>query len=386
MQQALEGSTAHNTASGTGPLNSPRLIFASELDATSLQHILEQEDMLDELARQHYGLALAIGELSDERAQLIHALNTRGIYTVAWLLLPPEEGCCFHVQNYPQAIEYYRAFRAWATRHYLHFDAVGLDIAPPASDPLTNPLPLHRRGLPELVQRLWLARENVLYTAARAAYTDLIAEIHHDGYEVHTYQLPLIADDRRAGTTLLQRALDVVDLPSDVEVLMCHPTSFPFFIGQHHHNHSADMGNSIIASYGSSADGLGIGSASTHAPGKDTPGLASLSWETLERDILLAAQYTDTIYLFTFEECVAHALLPRIAVIDWSKEPAPPTRQRIELEMVRSTLLIMLFLARHSRTLLAWLGWCIAIALLLQRVQHWNNERTQNHETLTGKG
>lgn len=381
MQQALEGSPANNTSSGKVVLNTPRLIFSTELDAVPLQHILEQDQVLDELARQHYGLALAMHDLSDERARIIHTLNTRGIYTVAWLLLPPEEGCWFHVQNYPQAVEYYRAFHAWAARHYLHFDAVGLDIAPPDGTLSTGTIQPYHRGILTLAQRLWMARENALYAAARAAYLDLIAEIHHDGYEVHTYQLPLIADDRRAGTTLLQRAMDVIDLPSDVEVLMCTNNSFPFSTGQSTHNDPADMGGSLIASYGTSADGIGIGStlrgrAAGQAAGEYPEPLSALSWPTLKRDILLAAQYTDTIYLFTLEGCVAQGLLPHIAAMDWTREPETPSRQRVELEMLRSTLLVMLFLFRHNRALLAWLGWGIAIALLLQRLRRWNKERS----------
>lgn len=38
----------------------------------------------------------------------------------------------------------------------------------------------------------------------RTAYEALVARIHADGYRVENYQFPLIADERRAGSTLLQ--------------------------------------------------------------------------------------------------------------------------------------------------------------------------------------
>ena len=47
---------------------------------------------------------------------------------------------------------------------------------------------------------------------ANAAYTALIEQIHADGYTVENYQFPLIADERRAGATLLQRLMGLADV------------------------------------------------------------------------------------------------------------------------------------------------------------------------------
>ena len=69
--------------------------------------------------------------LNDDDAEAVRLLNRNGVPVIAWLQLPPDEGLWFNLQNYPQAIERYRAFRAWARRNELNYDAVGLDIEPP---------------------------------------------------------------------------------------------------------------------------------------------------------------------------------------------------------------------------------------------------------------
>jgi hypothetical protein len=180
---------------------------------------------------------------------------------------------------------------------------------------------------------------------------------------VHVYQFPLIADDRRAGTTLIQRALDIVDLPADLEVLMCYSSMPIESLGN-------DLGGALIASYGPAADSIGVGSTGVSTPSGETNDstVPSLPWEALERDMLLACRYTDTIYVSSLEGCVERGLLPRIANIDWNSDPRNTGRRRVAVETMRTLLLVMLLLARFYRVLFAWLGWLVALVLL---VQHW---------------
>src|SRR3712207_8982240 len=46
-----------------------------------------------------------------QRAAVVRQLNTYGIPTIAWLLLPHDQGYWFNLGNYPQAIARYHAFR-----------------------------------------------------------------------------------------------------------------------------------------------------------------------------------------------------------------------------------------------------------------------------------
>lgn len=329
----------------------PQLIFFCELPAQELAALLASTEVLPALATHGHGLALAMRELDEPTGELVRALNRLQIPVVAWLVLPPGEGFWLSLQNYPQVIERYRAFAAWARGAGLQVHAIGLDVEPPTGE-LEQ---LKRWGPRELTRRLWLARENVLFAAARAAYTELIAEIHHDGYEVHTYQLPILADDRRAGTTLAQRALDIVDLPADLEVLICYSSVPLETLGN-------DFGGALITSYGSAADGIGVGALSGGT--RDGEALPQLPWDALERDLLLAARHTDTIYVYSLEGCVERGLLPRLLAFDWNVEARSVLWKRGLVGAVRGLILAWLLAARFSRLIFAWLGWGLFAVLL----------------------
>lgn len=321
--------------------------------------MLTAEGLLPTLAGYGYGVAIATRELDAATAEVARQLNQHGIPVIAWLLLPPGEGFWFNLQNYPQAVERYRGFHAWARAAGVTFQAVGLDIEPPTSE-LDR---IQRWGVRDLARRLWLARENVLFTSARAAYTELIAEIHHDGYEVHTYQLPILADDRRAGTTLVQRAFDIIDLPADVEVLICY-SSAPL------DSLNNDLGGALIVSYGPAADGIGVGTLSgSGVRDSSSEGLPPLTWDALERDLLLAARHTDTIYVYSLEGCVDRGLFPRLAAIDWDAESHVALWKRGVVGAVRALILAWLLVARFSRILFAWLGWGLFALLLAKQAR-----------------
>ncbi len=328
------------------------MIFFSELDGEALLGLLRTPGLLDTLAALGAGVAMALPWFDDGRAATARLLNEHGIRLVAWLLLPPGEGFSFNLQNYPQAIARYRAFHCWAQEHDLRFEAVGLDIEPPLVEVLWE----ERLSLREVVRRLWLARDNALYPSAQAAYLELLAAIRHDGYEVHTYQMPVIADDRRSGTTLVQRALDIVDLPSDVDVLMCSSCVPIERVG-------GDLGGALVASYGPAADAIGLGSTNGDT-GTDAP--PRLPWPALRRDLLLAAQHTDTIYVFSLEDCAARGLLPQIAALDWMAPARAVFRRQALISALRLLLVAILLAGRFGGTTLAWAGWGLALALWLR--------------------
>jgi hypothetical protein len=347
-------------------LDRPRLIFFTELEGVDLLSLLQHPKLLAGLVAEHFGVALSVARLDDARAQAARLLNAHGVPLIAWLLLPPEAGFAFNLQNYPQAIAHYRAFRAWSLEHKLSFEAVGLEIeAPPDEDP-RNP----QWGLREIARRFWLAGENVLYPSAHAAYTEMIGAIRHDGYEAHTFQMPFVADDRRAGTTMVQRALDIMDLPADVDVLMCSSCVPSERLDN-------DLGGALIASYGPSADAIGVGSASEDDAGEE---VVRLPWLALRRDLLLAAHYTDTIYVFSLEDCVERGLLDKIATLEWNAPARPAAGKRALVRGLRWLLLAILVGGRFGPQTLAWAGWGLAL-LLWWRGRRRNKEcKMQNAE------
>ncbi len=325
------------------PHEEPQLFFFCELSGTALLSLLDRLDVLNLLATRACGVALALPVFDDGYAAATRVLNAHDIPVVAWLTLPADEGLAFNLQNYPRAAACYQMFHAWAQAHGLRFAAVGFDMEPPLSDTLF----VGWGGVREIARRIWLARDNALFPAARMAYLELMAVARRDGYEVHAYQIPLIADDRRVGTTLLQRALDIVDLPADIEVLMCLSETAPEWFS-----------SALIAAYGPSADALAVGRSSSSD--------AALQWDDVQRDLLLAAAYTDTIYIATLEQCVVGGYLERIAALDWNTPVRIALFPYAVLWSMRLLMLIGLVIARYGKTALAWLGWLIALILWLR--------------------
>lgn len=298
-------------------------------------------------------------DLSDERAALVQLLNAHDIPVIAWLLLPEAEGYWFNLHNYPHALVAYRAFRHWTQAHQLRFAGVGLDIEPALSESQK----LQSAASFATLWRLSRARHNALFPAARNAYTDLVVNIRHDGYQVYAYQLPFVVDDRRAGTTLVQRMFDVVDLPVDEEVLMCYSSLLPTaLIG-------SDLNGAFVSSYGVHADGLAIGSTGGGVIIDPVTGEQAkrLGWEAFVRDLRIAARYTPTVHIFSLEGCVAQGWLTRIPQLDWTTPVIVPRQDRLKITFVRGLLATVLFGSRFGVTILGWLGWALAGWLMLRR-------------------
>lgn len=338
-----------------GPV--PQLVFFTELDAPRLEELLAQPGVVETLRRHEYGLSMAIRDFSPSGAEAVRVLEAEGIGVTAWLLLPADAGYWFNVENYPQATAYYRAFSAWARSEQLRFNAValGLEPSPQLREGLRYSFPLW------LARRLVAARTNSLFPAAQVAYRELTAEIRADGYAVHTYQYPFVVDDRRAGTTLVQRALNIVDLPADTEVLLCYSSRFPRLLFR------GDLGGALVAEYGPHADAIGVGLTGggyLDATGRDR-GL--LSFEALARDLRLAAGFTDTIHIFSLEGCVEQGYLERLPELDWTADVRVLRRYRLGMSTVRMAIGATLWTSRHGLTMLGWVGWVVAGAMVVRR-------------------
>jgi hypothetical protein len=184
-------------------------------------------------------------------------------------LLPLAEGYYFTADNADRAARCYEEWAAWTRRHELVWDGVGLDIELDARiylQIMDGPWGLVPMLAPRLLDRARPAR-------SKAAYRELVARIRADGWRVENYQFPLIADERQAGSTLLQR-LALVDVTTDREVWMLY-TSF-----------LRALGPGLIWAYGPEAAAIGVG---TTGGGPDIPGspqMPTLSWEEPARDLI----------------------------------------------------------------------------------------------------
>jgi hypothetical protein len=285
----------------------PELTFACELDPARLEDLFAQAPVVEDLIALRARVALMLSDFSDVRAQVVGQLNAAGVPVVGIPLLPLAEGYYFTTDNAAAAARRYEQWRAWTRQHGLVWAGVGLDIEPDAhiyQQIMDNPWGL----VPMLLPRLFNSSRP---QQARLAYQDLVDRIRADGWTVENYQFPLIADERLAGSTLLQR-LALVDVATDREVWMIY-SSF-----------MRTLGPGFIGSYGPAAASIGVG---TTGGGPDIPGspqMPSLSWDELARDLRLARHWCDQILIHSLEGCVRQGFLPRLRSFDWSMPAAPP--------------------------------------------------------------
>jgi hypothetical protein len=177
---------------------------------------------------------------------------------------------------------------------------------------------------------------------ASLLYQTLVTQIGMDGHVVEAYQLPFVLDERRAGATLLQRSLGLVDLAVDREVLMVYSSFVP------------SVGPGLLWSYGMDVarrrGGLAVGIT---GGGVDVGQVESLTWDELVRDLQLAARLSDHVYIFSLEGCVAQDTLARLATVDWAAPAAAPGEAARRVDRVRRLARAVLWASAHPSLLLA---------------------------------
>jgi hypothetical protein len=321
-----------------------RLTFGCELQTDELQELFADPVVLDALVDLGAGVSLGLLDLSAGRAAVVRELNRAGIPVIAWLLLPREQGYWFNADNAPQATARYAEFKAWTAAHGLRWAGIGVDIEPDFAE-MQQLLGGDRwRLLPKLLCR---AFDGERVRRAQANYAALLAQMRTDGYRVESYQFPFIADERKAGSTLLQRTFGLVDVQADREVLMLY-TSF-----------TPGIGPALLWSYAPDAQGIAVGITGS---GAEPEGLAEpLSWEQLARDLRLAGRWRDEVFVYSLEGCVHQGFLAQLRGFDWGQVITPPLNAARGLMGLRKGLQAVLWASAHPTLVvvgllgLAWL-------------------------------
>jgi LPXTG-motif cell wall-anchored protein len=295
---------------------------------------------MDFLKALNASLCLGIIDLTPERAEVVRRLNQAGIPVTAWLLLPKDQGYWFNLDNAPQAVARYAAFKSWTAEYGLKWDRIGLDTKPDLRD-LQQLIEQRWRMLPVLVRRSFNWRR---LRRARKMYRSLVADIHADGYRVETCQFPFIVDERKAHTTLLQRVTGIVDLPTDREVLMLY-TSFV-----------RPDGAGFLWSYAPEAQSIGVGSTGGGVDIGMNLGARLLSWSEFSRDLRLAWYWNDDIFIFSLEGCVHQGFLDKIATFEWDHPILSPAESAARVEGWRGMLQTVLWFSTNF--------WIVTIGLI----------------------
>lgn len=251
--------------------------------------MLSEPGVVADLIELKAGIALALPDLTADRASLVRELNRDGIPVTAWLTLPPEQGYYLNASNGRQAEVGFSDFEKWTTANELRWAAIGLDIEPNIQDFATLWQGRRFRLFWTLLGR-YVDRRRV--REAKYTYSALMREIGSHGYPVETYQFPFIADERAVRSSVLERLTGIVDVRGDREVLMLY-TSF---------NPSLD--SALIWVYGPEAQAIAVGS--TTGPTSD-PHFARLNWEEFSRDLMVANHFSHVIGVYNLPAFVKNS-------------------------------------------------------------------------------
>jgi len=193
-----------------------------------------------------------------------------------------------------------------------------------------------------MIQRLF---DSQSLLRAEMAYASLANRIQTDGYLVESYHIPMIADERKAGSTLLKRLTGLVDFHANREVLMLYSS------------YLRPNGEGVIWSYAPQADSIGIG---VTGGGVDIEGLNKippLTWAELTRDLRLAYRLKKPVHIFSLEGCVKEGYLTRLRTFDWEGPVAEPAESFQKVHAVRRLAQAGLWATAHPLAILA--GICV---------------------------
>ncbi|WP_448336063.1 hypothetical protein [Bellilinea sp.] len=327
----------------------PHMTFFCELEAAQLEVLFESGQVIATLQKLDAGVALAIRDFSTERAAVVRRLNEAGIPVTAWLLLPEEEGYWFNLDNAPLAVQRYQDFQAWSQNEHLKWLRIGLDIEPDFR--LITAL---KEGVMPALRFIFstASHRKKRFASARLLYRQLVEQIHNDGYEVEAYQLPLILEERRSRSFVLQRWLGVLDLEVDREVLMLY-SSF-----------SRPWGDALLLSYGKDAQNIAIGST---GGGVDLEGVADtrpLDWQEFSRDLLIAGLLKPEVAIFSLEGCVQQGYLEKLIQFDWQQSVQVERRKYVLVQQVRRLLAAALWILERP-----WLPAALLILMVLLQIR-----------------
>ena len=309
----------------------PYLVFACDNNPDQFPSLFTPE-LIADLKSLGAGVGLSTIDFSPARTRLVQSLNAAGIPVHAGIALPSDQGGYANAGNAPQVLAAFNAFDQWSTENHLKWQAVGLDIEPNLSEfaAARN----HKLQLIGLFLRRVFDGQRVVQ--AREAYTSIIRQMQSRGYSVETYQFPLIADERRAHSTVLERLLGIVDVRGNDEVLMVY-TSF---------NHKLD--SAMIWEYGPDAQAIAVGSTASSGDAATDAAFPPLNWEQFSRDLIVARHFSRTIGVYNLEGAIQQGFIARLKTMNWNEPVVIPSQALTSAARLRKLAHVGLWLASRA--------------------------------------
>jgi len=309
----------------------PNITFFCEMPADELKELFTNNQVIRQLLQLNANVSLGLLDFSSDRASVVKKLTRAGIPVTAWLLLPKEQGYWTSLDTVSETVHCYRNIKVWTEKNGLNWAAVGLDI-----EPRLDRMKLFGKNwtyeIPDLIKRLFLTNK---YQKQENDLRALVNQIRADGYPVETYNFPFVIEERKADSNILSKLLGTPDLEADREVLMLYSSFF------------TKNGDAILWSYAHQAQGIGLGSTGGGVELDGGEPLREMRWIDLRRDLLIAQEFSQHIYIFSLEGSMRNNYLERLINFDWSGPIELPKQSGQKITLLRKILQAFLWIFSH---------------------------------------
>lgn len=306
----------------------PSISFFCELNSKEFSELFSDTALIRQLAEMKCSVRVGLHDFSPERTQVIQTLNKAGILVYAWILLPESEGYWFNMYNGDKATRRYEEFKAWSHANNLKWEGIGLDLEMDIND---AQMALHHKWKLawNFYKRLYAKKA---FSESKKVYQTLIQKMEGDGYAVESYIIPVIFLERSKNTESFQKLYGVVDIKTRTEIPMLYTSALgnPAIIPLFHQKY-------MPVALGSTGGGVKI-------EGIELP---SLSWEDLERDLIISSKLTDKVIVFCLETSVHNNFLEKIQHIDWNQPAADISVQTAKMQRINKFIGFILVVLDH---------------------------------------
>jgi len=183
----------------------PSYIFFTELPATDLFALIQDGSVFETLQRLGAGICMGLVDLSDDRANIVRAMNRAKIPVIAGILVTEDAGYWANASNAKVIAEEYDRMRHWSIDQDLVFDAVGIHCLPN----INLVRAWFRRDMGSIFGLLSGFIKPWQFKKAKSIYRDLAGLVRADGYRFETYLPSLIFDERIIKSRFLQMLLGI---------------------------------------------------------------------------------------------------------------------------------------------------------------------------------
>ena len=317
-------------------ISQPDLTFFCELPITELESLFSDPALIKKLRRLNANISMGLQDFSTSRAEIVKKLTKAVIPVTAWLLLPKDQGYWTNLDTVSATGRCYGQFKQWTNENNLEWAAIGLDIEPS----LQRMELLTPKWRNQLLDTIWRLFKGSFYRNAHNDLRALINLIRSDGYPVETYNLPVVIEERKASSEILSRLMGTPPLDADREVLMLYTSSFD------------KNGDAILKSYSRDAQGIGLGSTGGGVELGDGRPLRSMRWIDLRRDLLIAREFSNHLYIFSLEGCVEKGYIDRLLEFNWDASVDVSSHEVFKITALRKLGQGVLWMLSHPEPFL----------------------------------